>query len=191
MIDGSSISDRMALAAAVRLQIWSRGALLSRKFCIMKNEYFFLDDPVIKELCNAGMQDIISAPSRAVRNVLKIFITSELKHLRARRQHQLLVSRRIVSDVLNDIMDDILLICKQAATSGKHLPYFYIRLQLYCCIDMRDSLAQLNRVSYEVCRHLLNILSFFFCSFLLQGTDRLSDQPVGRMGAFTRTFAGE
>lgn len=98
----------------------------------MKNEYFYADDNVIKELYNIGMDDMISKPSKPVQQVLQIFILSELKHLAKRKHHKYLVTYKLVETVVEDIVEESLSACLRVTLTGIlnystiHIPEIYV-----------------------------------------------------------------
>lgn len=117
--ENSTVGERMVRAATVKIQIWFRAINYVSKFCIMKNEYFYAEDGVIKDIYSVGMDDMVSKPSEVVRGVLRVFIASELKHAALRRHHKSFVTHKLVKGMVDDIIEDSLLVCMRSTLSGK------------------------------------------------------------------------
>ena len=135
-VETRTVGERMMRAAAVKIQVWLRAVIYVSKFCIMKNEYFYAEDDVIKEIYNAGMGDMVSKPTERVRGVLLVFITSELKHAVLRRHHKNLVTHKLVKGMIDDIIEDSLLTCMRSALSGTliFLVSFALLQSFHACI---------------------------------------------------------
>jgi hypothetical protein len=111
---GGGWGEELLAEAAARIQLWFRCALSVSSFRIMKNEYFCSRGSVVRGLAAAGLGDLAAAPSRGVRRALSVFLISELKHLRRRRQHEAGVTRRMVRALVLEVAEAALLACTRS-----------------------------------------------------------------------------